>query len=109
MCGIAGIYRKSGDVLSGHLEAAVGKLSHRGPDDRGYYIYGSLGMGHTRLSIIDLEGGRQPLYAEDDDLKSPADPAVGRKIRESREIRDAVEKLCELDIRIYEEALIRFH
>lgn len=40
--------------------------------------------------------------------KSPADPAVGRKIRESREIRDAVEKLCEPDIRIYEEAMIRF-
>jgi hypothetical protein len=40
--------------------------------------------------------------------KSPADPGTGKKIRESREIRDAVEKLCEPDINVYEQALIRF-
>lgn len=68
MCGIAGIFRSPGQDPSRHLEAAVGKLSHRGPDDKGYYIHGSLGMGHTRLSIIDLEGGRQPLYAANDSL-----------------------------------------
>ena len=40
--------------------------------------------------------------------KSPADPVLVKKIRESREIREAVEKLCEPDIKIYEQALIRF-
>ncbi|MDF1526210.1 MAG: asparagine synthase (glutamine-hydrolyzing) [bacterium] len=68
MCGITGIFRRSEGGPSGHLEASVGKLSHRGPDDRGYYLHGSLGMGHTRLSIIDLEGGRQPLYAGNESL-----------------------------------------
>jgi asparagine synthase (glutamine-hydrolysing) len=40
-------------------------LSHRGPDDEGYYFDGPIGLGHRRLSIIDLERGRQPLSNED--------------------------------------------
>jgi asparagine synthase (glutamine-hydrolysing) len=40
-------------------------LTHRGPDDEGYYSSGSLGMGFRRLSIIDLEGGHQPMSDEE--------------------------------------------
>jgi len=40
-------------------------LAHRGPDGEGYYTTGALGLGHRRLSIIDLEGGRQPMSNED--------------------------------------------
>jgi asparagine synthase (glutamine-hydrolysing) len=40
-------------------------LVHRGPDDEGFYLSGSLGLGHRRLSIIDLEGGHQPIANED--------------------------------------------
>jgi len=40
-------------------------LSHRGPDGDGFHIEPGVGFGHRRLSIIDLEGGRQPLYNED--------------------------------------------
>ncbi|MGI0016238.1 MAG: hypothetical protein ACREBU_22690 [Nitrososphaera sp.] len=36
-------------------------MAHRGPDAEGYYISGSLGFGFRRLSIIDLEGGHQPM------------------------------------------------
>jgi asparagine synthase (glutamine-hydrolysing) len=36
-------------------------LVHRGPDDEGYHVSGSLGLGFRRLSIIDLSGGRQPM------------------------------------------------
>jgi len=40
-------------------------IRHRGPDDHGYFIDGPVHLGHRRLSIIDLEGGKQPLSNED--------------------------------------------
>lgn len=43
-------------------------LHHRGPDDVGIYADDSTGLAHTRLSIIDLEGGHQPLYAKNNNL-----------------------------------------
>jgi len=52
------------------VDAAVlrrmnGLLTHRGPDGDGFHVSPGVGFGHRRLSIIDLEGGRQPLYNED--------------------------------------------
>ena len=41
-------------------------LVHRGPDDEGFYVSGPVGLGHRRLSIIDLEGGHQPIANEDE-------------------------------------------
>ena len=41
-------------------------MVHRGPDDEGFYCYGPVGLGHRRLSIIDLAGGHQPLANEDE-------------------------------------------
>jgi asparagine synthase (glutamine-hydrolysing) len=40
-------------------------LHHRGPDGEGFHIEPGIGLGHRRLSIIDIEGGRQPMYNED--------------------------------------------
>lgn len=40
-------------------------LVHRGPDDEGFYVAGRIGLGHRRLSIIDVAGGRQPIFNED--------------------------------------------
>jgi len=68
MCGIAGVYRKSDSADASQLHAAAQTLRHRGPDDIGTYVDGSFGMAHTRLSIIDLTGGHQPLFAADDNL-----------------------------------------
>ena len=44
-------------------------MSHRGPDDRGTFVSGSIGLGHRRLSIIDLAGGHQPLGNEDNTIR----------------------------------------
>ena len=67
MCGIAGIWNyKSGrpaDRLT--LQAITRLLAHRGPDGEGFYWGPGPGLGHRRLSIIDLEGGHQPLSNED--------------------------------------------
>src|SRR5689334_19536232 len=67
MCGIAGLYnfKTREQVLPGVLKAMTDALVHRGPDDEGFYLSGPVGLGHRRLSIIDLEGGHQPLANED--------------------------------------------
>jgi len=66
MCGIAGIARR-GDapVSAALLERMAAALHHRGPDGRGTYADGHIGFAHTRLSIIDVEGGAQPMADED--------------------------------------------
>ncbi|PWA04864.1 asparagine synthase (glutamine-hydrolyzing) [Flavobacterium psychrotolerans] len=65
MCGIAGLIRKSVAVEQTEIEKMTDALSHRGPDGSGFYVSGNMGIGHRRLSIIDLEGGKQPLCNED--------------------------------------------
>ena len=47
------------------LKAMTDTMIHRGPDDEGFYVSGSVGLGHRRLSIIDLGGGHQPIANED--------------------------------------------
>jgi asparagine synthase (glutamine-hydrolysing) len=68
MCGICGQYN-FGDlapVQRRSIEAMTRTLTHRGPDDEGYYIAGPLGFGFRRLSIIDLAGGHQPMSDEEE-------------------------------------------
>src|SRR5216110_792357 len=66
MCGICGVYNmQSGEPVSWELVEHMSELiAHRGPDDRGVYLDGNLGLGFTRLSIIDLSGGHQPMCNE---------------------------------------------
>ena len=63
MCGIVGI--ASLNLKKIPLEKITNSLSHRGPDDFGTYQDNFVGLGHRRLSIIDLEGGQQPIFNED--------------------------------------------
>ena len=67
MCGIAGIFHYSnlGPVPSSLVKAMTDTLIHRGPDDEGFYVQGPVGLGHRRLSIIDLAAGHQPMTNED--------------------------------------------
>ncbi|MCP4672186.1 MAG: asparagine synthase (glutamine-hydrolyzing) [Desulfobacula sp.] len=66
MCGISGIYNIDGRPVDKDLLVRMNDtLSHRGPDDSGYHIKNNLGLGHRRLSIIDLNTGQQPIYNED--------------------------------------------
>ena len=63
MCGIAGIYhiKTLEPVREDLLKAMTDTLVHRGPDDEGFYCSGPVGLGHRRLSIIDLADGHQPM------------------------------------------------
>mgnify|MGYP001576088853 CR=1 FL=1 len=67
MCGIAGIFHIDGSHQDHDLlKRMTDSIRHRGPDDEGYYTDGNIGLGHRRLSIIDLSpAGHQPMSNED--------------------------------------------
>jgi asparagine synthase (glutamine-hydrolysing) len=69
MCGIAGYINPKG-VRGADIDRMNDALHHRGPDDDGCYLdpKGTAGLGHRRLSIIDLDGGHQPISNEDGTL-----------------------------------------
>lgn len=63
MCGIAGIMMRDGSTPSADtLDKLANALAHRGPDGQGRHVSGSVGLIQTRLAIIDLNTGDQPLY-----------------------------------------------
>ena len=70
MCGIAGFWDRSGAIPARPeiLVAMARALAHRGPDDERVFVEGSLGLAFRRLSIIDPEGGAQPLFGADGSL-----------------------------------------
>ena len=70
MCGICGIfYRDAHGGETSILEAMIAVLRHRGPDGNGRFVDGNVGLGHVRLSIIDVDGGSQPIDNEDGTLQ----------------------------------------
>ncbi len=70
MCGIAGYLNINDHIFTDKsvLEQMIFPLQHRGPDGFGFYRCDRVGLAHARLSIIDLEGGWQPLTNEDESL-----------------------------------------
>jgi asparagine synthase (glutamine-hydrolysing) len=65
MCGICGIFDFNGQPIDqALLERMTTVIQHRGPDGAGRHVDGEVGIGHRRLSIIDLEGGAQPIGNE---------------------------------------------
>src|SRR5215210_1556230 len=72
MCGISGIAlssRSARRIDRGVLERMRDVITHRGPDDEGLYFDGTVGLGHRRLSIVDVASGHQPMTNEDGTLQ----------------------------------------
>ena len=67
MCGIVGFVGARENAAE-ILQAMMDRIAHRGPDGQGQFLEGPVALGQRRLSIIDLEGGRQPMYNEDGSL-----------------------------------------
>src|SRR6476661_6133714 len=65
MCGIAGYMTVDGATAPAVLDGFLAALSHRGPDGQGRYKAPGVGLVQTRLAIIDLKTGGQPLYGPD--------------------------------------------
>lgn len=67
MCGIAGFIGKDKNKKK-IIKAMCNRIAHRGPDAEGFYVKGDVALGQRRLSIIDIEGGKQPMFSEDGKL-----------------------------------------
>jgi asparagine synthase (glutamine-hydrolysing) len=66
MCGIAGLFSLRGKPVSAdEVQSMCDAMVHRGPNDDGYYSASGVALGMRRLSIIDLDGGHQPVHNED--------------------------------------------
>jgi asparagine synthase (glutamine-hydrolysing) len=68
MCGILGYSHISRELPSGVLTSGLNSLVHRGPDHQGRFVSGQISFGATRLRILDLEAGDQPLLSPDKDV-----------------------------------------
>ncbi|MGE0022247.1 MAG: asparagine synthase (glutamine-hydrolyzing), partial [Hyphomicrobium sp.] len=94
MCGIAGgLWRDRRNDVDKRVDAAISAMRHRGPNDSGKEIvsgpHGMAALGHTRLSIIDLAGGRQPMQSQDASLVL----VFNGEIYNYRELRDELRAL----------------
>ena len=91
MCGITGIlhFDSSRSVDAVLLRKMTDTLAHRGPDGQGYYIKNNLGLGHRRLSIIDLSTGDQPIFNDDKSIAIIFNGEIYNYI----ELRDELKKL----------------
>ncbi len=69
MCGFAGYIHTEREMSHAEIiKDMCDRIAHRGPDDADYYVDDGISLGFRRLSIIDLDGGRQPIYNEDKNL-----------------------------------------
>lgn len=88
MCGIAGVFYRDIGNAELSMNNMITTLQHRGPDGLGVYSNDHLALGHTRLSIIDLGGGGQPLYTHNKHLVLVANGEIYNHI----ELRDTLER-----------------
>jgi asparagine synthase (glutamine-hydrolysing) len=110
MCGICGIFGMNDKNL---INRMCRILVHRGPDDDGFFFDENIGLGHRRLSIIDLAGGKQPIFNEDESVCT----IYNGEIYNFPELRQDLEKkghrFCtntdtEIIVHLYEEDGIHF-
>ncbi|HZD31840.1 MAG TPA: asparagine synthetase B, partial [Candidatus Angelobacter sp.] len=67
MCGIAGFSHLRKPLPAGVLKSAVDAIAHRGPNQKAYFECDAVSLGATRLAILDIAGGDQPVFSEDRD------------------------------------------
>ena len=88
MSGICGIFSYKGTPVDANLlERMNNIMAHRGPDDCGIFVSSGIGLGHRRLSVIDLDSGKQPMGNEDGSIQVAFDGAIYnfRELRKSLE------------------------
>lgn len=88
MCAICGIVNRTGVVNQELVKKMARIMVYRGPDEEGFFFSETVGLGHRRLSIIDLETGKQPLSSEDNQIHL----ICNGEIFNFRELRTELEK-----------------
>src|SRR5262245_6263824 len=115
MCGIVAIFSQDGPVSGEALERGVASLHHRGPDGQRTWIapHGRIGLGHARLSIIDLVTGDQPIANEDETARIIVNGELYDYERVQRELEQSGHRLrtrsdSEIGLHLYEDLGTQF-
>jgi asparagine synthase (glutamine-hydrolysing) len=117
MCGICGVVQVGGEprevVSPAILDAMTDAMTHRGPDDRGTYASPGIALGVRRLSIIDVEGGHQPIRSEDGEVVVVQNGELYNHAELRRELRregHAFASRCDTEVlpHLYERDGVRF-
>jgi len=108
MCGVAGIFLRETPIEQERLERMAARLVHRGPDDAGIYIDRCVGLAQTRLSVVGLSDGHQPLFARNGNLVLIANGEIYNHIElraklEARGHRFSTHSDCETILHAYAE------
>ena len=111
MCGIAGFFDACQDLsprVRGYRGKMVTALAHRGPDGRGEFDAAAVALGHSRLSIIDLQTGAQPLTNEDGSVVVVANGEIYNHLELRNELaarghRFRTDSDCEVLVHLWEE------
>ena len=102
MCGITGLALTAGATPSATvLEALTRALAHRGPDGAGHHVSGNVALAHTRLAIIDLATGDQPLFAGSAALVANGEVYNYRELRHDNALTCATASDCEPPLHLY--------
>ena len=102
MCGIAGLALRPGaSPPATVLEALTRALAHRGPDGAGHHVAGNVALAHTRLAIIDLATGDQPLFAGSSALVANGEIYNYRELRSDHALPAATASDCEPPLHLY--------
>jgi asparagine synthase (glutamine-hydrolysing) len=108
MCGIGAILDPAGSVPAGAAQAMVAELRHRGPDGDAVERFGAATLVHTRLAIMDVAGGDQPLRSEDGQIAVVVNGEIYNQLElraelEARGHRFATRSDSEVVVHLYEE------
>lgn len=109
MCGInCVITRDSPSENRQRIARANSALQHRGPDDSSEFIWENCGLGHTRLSIVDIEGGAQPFFNEDKSIVLVCNGEIYNYRELQKQLTDGGHRFmsdcdCEVIIHLYED------
>jgi asparagine synthase (glutamine-hydrolysing) len=102
MCGIAGLALKPGATPDpAVLDALTRALAHRGPDGHGHHVQGNVALSHTRLAIIDLVTGDQPLHAGPASLVGNGEVYNYRELRTENQLACATGSDCEPPLHLF--------
>jgi asparagine synthase (glutamine-hydrolysing) len=102
MCGLAGLALKPGHAPSAAvLDALARALAHRGPDGGGHHVAGNVALAHTRLAIIDLATGDQPLLAGPAALVANGEIYNYRELRRDHQLACATGSDCEPGLHLW--------
>jgi len=109
MCGLAGLALRPGTTPSASvLDALTRALAHRGPDGAGHHVAGPVALAHTRLAIIDLATGDQPLFAGPAALVANGEVYNYRELRAAHGLACATGSDCEPPLHLFRRDGARF-